>query len=113
MIILLFCHEPIYTGVHGKEVTEFFTGEKKVLCAAFENCDEISAKAYKLITNSSDVIRGVFCGHRHFDAETEIEAGYEKDGKFIKQNISEYLLTSNVYGGNNQVCGHVMKITVK
>lgn len=108
LIMLLFCHEPIFTGVPDQKIVTL-AGEEKIMSTAFENCDEISQKAYKLITSSSDVIKGVFCGHRHYDTETEILAYYEKDGKTVDQNIRQYVLTSNAYGEK----GHVLKITVK
>lgn len=108
LMILLFVHVPLFTGEYNR-VFERDCKLMPIVLACEKNPSPLAKKTYDLIVSSSDVIRGVFSGHFHTDFETEIEAGYEKDGKFVKQNIPEYCLNANAYGGN----GHVIKITVK
>ncbi len=108
LLVLLFVHVPIFTGEYNR-VFERDCKQMPIVLACEKNPSPTTKKTYDLIVSSADVIRGVFSGHFHTDFETEIEAGYEKDGKFVKQNIREYCLNANAYGAE----GHVMKITVK
>lgn len=107
LIMLMFMHEPLPTGRENDVVTDTFTGKEYRLA-----CDmggEFTKKTYELIIRSADVIKGLFVGHLHMDFVTDIEAGYEKDGKFVKAPIRQCGLTSNVYGPQ----GRVNKIIVK
>ncbi len=107
IIILMFMHEPLPTGRENDIVTDIYNKQEYRL-----KCDmsgRFTKKTYELIVNSADVIKGIFIGHLHMDFVVDIEAGYEKDGKFIKENIKQYCLTSNAYSPQ----GRVNKIIVK
>ena len=105
-IVLLFMHEPLFPG-RDTAVYDLFTGQ----AVPFRRTSETGTgkEGYDLITSSADVVRGVFVGHLHCDFETEIEAGYERDGAFVRQNIPMYGLTTNCYGTG----GHVLWIDVE
>jgi len=108
-IILMFMHEPIPTGRENDSIADIFKGKEKEHPFACDMGGEFTQKTYELIVNSADVIKGIFVGHWHMDFVTEIEAGYEKDGKQVKENIKQVGLASNAYGKQ----GRVNKIIVK
>lgn len=117
-VILLFEHEPICTRnpadkeniavrKNDKETFNFYeTG-----IGAYGSALDDSFRVYQLITSNADVIRGIFCGHRHSDFYSEVMATYiNEDGRIENSTIPQYVLTGNPYDGH---AGHVLKITVK
>jgi hypothetical protein len=64
-------------------------------------------RTHDLIRQSADVIKGVFCGHRHSDFYTEI-LGIDQNGAPNQKVIPQYILTATVYDDR----GHMMKITI-
>lgn len=113
LILLIFQHEPICTCNPAETNAEFVrandAGGSRNFYRDFVGGywarevlhDEWTIRTHRLIRESADVIRGVFCGHRHSDFYTEILG---TDGSVIPQ----YVLTATVYDN----LGHVMKITV-
>ena len=111
LTVLIFQHENISTRkeadrevnaihIHNyKPVCNFYDSPKLLGSPADVNTDTLAL--YGLITESADVIKGVFCGHQHNIFYTEITA---KNG-FIPQ----YTLTANPYFKN----GTLAKIIVK
>ncbi len=60
---------------------------------------------YDLIVNSADVVRGVFCGHRHVSMVSQILAKTPAgEDKIIPQYVNHAAFSDK---------GHVLKITVK
>ncbi len=117
-IILIFQHEPISTRnpadteniairKNDKEFYNFYeTG-----IGVHGSAQDDSFKVYQLITSNADMIRGLFCGHRHSDFYSEVMATYiNRDGGMESTVIPQYVLTGNAYDGH---AGHVLKITVK
>lgn len=49
---------------------------------------EDTMKLYRLITENADVVKGVFCGHWHNEAYTEIIGSYIKNGEKLEKNNS-------------------------
>ena len=113
LILLIFQHEPICTCNSAETDVEFVrandAGGSRNFYRDFVGGywtrevlrDEWTIRTHRLIRESADVIRGVFCGHQHSDFYTEILG---TDGRVIPQ----YVLTATVYDN----LGHVMKITV-
>lgn len=113
LILLIFQHEPICTCNPAETNVEFVRANDASGSRNFYRDfvggywtrevlrDEWTIRTHGLIRESGDVIRGVFCGHRHSDHYTEILG---TDGTLIPQ----YVLTATVYDN----LGHVMKITV-
>ena len=58
------------------------------------SADEASARVYEIITSNADVIAAAFCGHRHCDFYTEINA-HTQDGAF--KTIPQYTLAGTAY----------------
>ena len=115
LLLLLFQHEPICTrNPAEKDVVPLRVNDGtgcRDFCEGFlggGESDEATAKVYRLITESADVIRGVFCGHRHNDFYTEIKAFSFQNGMRSESVIPQYVLTGNMYDN-----GHIMAITVK
>ena len=107
LIILIFQHEPLCTKnekekeLHAIRVNDR-AGKVHDFCNKFhgsEKSSDASKAMHKLITESADVIKGIFCGHLHCDFYTEIIA----EDKVIPQ----YVLTGNMYDE-----GHIMIIEV-
>ena len=67
-----------------------------------------TVRLYRLITENADIIKGIFCGHWHNEAYTEIVASYEKNGVKIKKTIPQYVTDAVSYDK-----GHMMIITVR
>ena len=114
--VLLFFHEPISTGnakdrdVNASYVGKgagtsfnFYTGS--TVANPFTDPDSTNGAIYRMIVNSADVVRGVFCGHLHADYYTEIQAK-TPDGQ--AKVIPQYVLTGTPYDK-----GHALKITVQ
>lgn len=104
MHIALSTNNPEYKAVKsiiGDRVESFVDGP--VLGGAFK--DDATQEVYKILTNNSDVIKGIFTGHFHYDFYTEVSAK-TPDGD--KKNIPQ--IVSNV----NCACrtGCVTKINV-
>lgn len=110
LIILIFQHEPICTNNpadkecvpirdndDGPIVRNFCDDEKYI---GSQYIDDATEEMYKLIISNADTIKGIFCGHVHYDFKTEI----------LNRNkiIPQYILGVNAYKN-----GRVMKITVK
>ncbi len=110
--VLIFQHEPLATGNPAdRELVPFHVCSHKMLDfydhpgfigAPSRDTDEATARMLELIKGNCDLIRGIFCGHRHsaFYSEVLCEGG----------RIPQYVLEGNVYDGQ---AGHIMRITVK
>ena len=110
-IILIFQHQPISTGnpAHKSVLpVTFETAESNMKVYNFYNATGgpgstgATKAVYDLITDSADVIKGVFVGHEHADYSVKINASR---GATIPQCV----LTANMY---NSSAGHVLKISI-
>lgn len=64
---------------------------------------------YNLIRENADVVKGVFCGHWHNEAYTEILGSYiDENGEKKEKIIPQYIVTAVAYEK-----GHMMVITVR
>lgn len=118
--VLIFQHEPVCTyNENEKDVTPIYLsslGSYNTGKNFYDNpdragssvSDEDTVRLYRLITENSDIIKGVFCGHWHNEAYTEIVASYEKNGVKIKKTIPQYVTDAVSYDK-----GHMMIITVR
>ncbi len=87
--VLDFCDSPYKIGGPGTEGT--------------------TLELYNLIRENADIIKGVFCGHWHNEAYTEILGSYiNENGEKIEKIIPQYIVTAAAYEK-----GHMMVITVK
>ncbi len=117
LTVLIFQHIPLSTRnpkdsyimplvlsgtIHGEN---FYS---KQIGAVGSNLDSATKKVYNLITTNADVIRGVFCGHLHYDFLVEIPATYERDGIKTETVIPQVVL-NQAFNTN----GHFLSITVK
>lgn len=119
LILLIFQHEPLCTANPAETDVPFIRANDPGASRNFfrdhvggyytKNVlqDEWTMKTYTLIRQSSDVIRGIFCGHLHSDFYTEI-IGIDQSGVPDGTVIPQYILTATVYDN----LGHVMKIIV-
>lgn len=119
LIVLLFQHEPLCTAnpaetdvpfVRPNDANgsrNFFKDYVGGVWVRERLKDEWSMRTHDLIRQSADVIKGVFCGHRHCDFYTEI-LGIDQNGVPNQTVIPQYILTATVYDN----LGHVMKITI-
>ena len=119
LIILIFQHEPLCTANPEETNVEFIRANdangsrnffKDYVGGEYTReylKDEWTINTHDLIRQSADVIKGVFCGHRHSDFYTEI-LGIDKNGKPNNTVIPQYVLTATVYDN----LGHMMKITI-
>ncbi len=115
-LVLLFQHEPLCTYNEKEKYVEYIrTNDPNGSHNFYEefmgnsSADEETKRVYRIITENADVIKGVFCGHRHCDIYTEIIASYtDKDGEKKDTVIPQYVLTGNVYDQ-----GHAFKIVVR
>lgn len=116
-VILIFQHEPISTmnendtavktvGDNGGPEKDFYTRTGN------HELDDIATKrVYGLIRENADVVRGVFCGHLHYDYYTEICGSYsDETGKRHEKKIPQVMLACSV---NDDCAGHALKIIVK
>lgn len=117
LTVLIFQHIPLSTRnpsdsyilpmVLGNSVSgENFYSEQ--IGAAGAKLDDATEKVYNLITTNADVVRGVFCGHLHYDFQVEINASYKKNGETVKAVIPQVVLNQ---GFNTN--GHFLSIVVK
>ncbi|MBQ9113199.1 MAG: metallophosphoesterase [Clostridia bacterium] len=109
--VLLFYHIPLSTGNPDNISTAASkVGDKNNTFANFyskgiNRCsDGASGEIYGIITNNADIIKGCFCGHKHCDFYTEINAK-TADGKDTV--IPQYILIGTPYGA------YATKIIVK
>lgn len=105
-ILLLFMHEPIATNsnlgaipsnwaMRGAHKQFDFDGETTV--GAKSSDTEETRLVYSLISENADVIKGVFCGHRHSLFYTEIKASYtDKNGRH-DATIPQFVAIGNPY----------------
>ncbi|MBQ9113193.1 MAG: hypothetical protein IJY08_06400 [Clostridia bacterium] len=110
--VLLFYHIPLSTRNPKYYNTKALTvGDKNNAAANFftegidGDSEGASGEVYKLITNNADIIKGCFCGHKHSDFYTEINA---KTPDGTDTTIPQYILIGVPYG-----TGNVLRITVK
>lgn len=110
-VVLLFYHVPISTGNAKYYNTKASViGDQNNAYANFyskginQYSEGASGEIYNLIINNGDIIKGCFCGHKHCDYYTEIEA---KTADGTATVIPQYILIGAAYGAN------VLKITVK
>ena len=119
LIVLLFQHEPLCTANpaetdvpfiranDGSGSQNFYKDYMGGVWVRERLKHEWSMKTHDLIRQSADVIKGVFCGHRHSDVYTEI-LGIDQKGEPNQTVIPQYVLTATVYDD----LGHMMKITI-
>ena len=119
LIVLLFQHEPLCTANpaetdvpfiranDGSGSQNFYKDYMGGVWVRERLKHEWSMKTHDLIRQSADVIKGVFCGHRHSDVYTEIY-GIDQNGEPNQTVIPQYVLTATVYDD----LGHMMKITI-
>ena len=119
LIILIFQHEPICTKNPAETDVDFIRANDPGCSRNFYQNhiggeytekvlkDECTMKTCQLIRQSSDVIKGLFCGHLHSDLYTEV-LGINQNGEPDGTVIPQYILTATVYDN----LGHMMKITV-
>ena len=117
-IILLFMHEPIAPNDQKGEIPALwiakgshksFNFDKKPTIGAYPQ-DEATEKIYKLITENADVIKGVFCGHRHSMFYNEISASYKDKNGTHSAAIPQLVAPGNPYLDH---AGSVVRIIVK
>ena len=118
-ILLIFQHEPLCTANPAETNVEFIRpNDPHCSHNFFEDYiggtytktvqkDEWTMKTWELIRQSSDVIKGLFCGHLHCDFYTEV-LGIDQNGAPDGTVIPQYILTATVYDN----LGHMLKITV-
>ncbi len=108
-MILLFFHSPLCSrnpaesplksfGALAHDAVELYAGG-----VGYDTTGATKA-VYALITQNADVVRGVFCGHRHSNMYSEIVA-HTADGR--PAVIPQYVL-NGIYSGS-----YALKITVK
>ena len=114
--VLFFMHEPVCTNNEKDlEITKemaLLVGDgssyPKDMCFG-QGCGNKGSDAniavYNLITKNADVVKGVFCGHKHSDFCLEI-LGENPDGSSAV--IPQYIGTASIYGS-----GHAIRISVK
>lgn len=119
LIVLIFQHEPLCTANPAETSVEFIRANDANGSRNFYKDyvggeytreylkDEWTIKTHTLIRQNADVIKGVFCGHRHSDFYTEI-LGIDENGMPDNTFIPQYVLTATVYDN----LGHIMKITI-
>ena len=118
-IILAFMHEPIATKTHEGAIPAFwemkgahkafdFDGETTV--GAKPDTDKATARVYSLLTKNADVVKGVFCGHRHSGFYTEISASYTDENGTHEAKIPQWVEPGNPYLNH---AGIVTRIIVK
>ena len=121
-IVLIFAHEPMitmnekYAKVTAEDVitvgddavfpVDFYDGSKNSgSIVGCDRCDKTTKAVYELITNSADVVKGIFAGHWHNDMYLEISAKTpDGDSRIIPQ----YIHTASAYDN-----GHFMRIIIK
>ncbi|MBR2460769.1 MAG: metallophosphoesterase [Clostridia bacterium] len=117
-ILLLFMHEPISTrDFKGKLPTLWYSPgahREYDFCTedtvGFKPNDEATKRMYSLITENADVIKGIFCGHRHSMFYTEIIASYSDNEGIHQSVIPQLVAPGNPYLDH---AGRVVRIIVK
>ncbi len=114
-IILLFQHEPCSTGVPSDECIapyyDAYNGKRNfysgpLVFSKAREMKEEDIKMYEVLKESTDVIRGIFCGHFHSLFYTEVTFETEDGIKTIPQ----YTCVGNTYFGFK---GVVTRVFVK
>lgn len=118
-IILAFMHEPVATRTHKGAIPAFwemegahksFDFDGATTVGAKPDTDEATASVYALLTENADVVKGVFCGHRHSAFYTEISASYTDEKGKHPLAIPQWVAPGNPYLGH---VGMVTRIIVK
>ena len=115
-IILIFQHEPIST-MDPKDtiVNALGAGPDKDFynrTGNLESDDAATTRAYGLIRENADVVRGVFCGHLHYDYYTEICGSYLDENSIRQEKkIPQVTLACSI--NDDDCAGHALKIIVK
>ena len=112
--VLLFYHIPLATenpAYAQAQAEPHVKGDKGTAVWNFEtrgihsdSSDPATKRAYELITSSADVIKAAFCGHKHNDFYTELNA---TDINGANAVIPQYILIGTPYG-----TGNALRITV-
>ncbi len=117
LTVLLFMHEPLSTGNPADTEVSFIRtgdalGNRNFYSeyAGSAGSDEPTMRVYRLITESADVIKGIFCGHCHSDIYTEVLA-YDPQKK-EKTHIPQHTLIANCYTANTHPFGSVLHIVM-
>ncbi|MBE6611045.1 MAG: hypothetical protein E7632_01020 [Ruminococcaceae bacterium] len=119
MVILVFEHEPICTGnPEDRELHVFREYDKQqadfyhsLIGGEGAKPYEASKTLYEMIVGNADIVRGVFCGHRHSCFYSEIRGWYtDENGVRHEKTIPQPVLEANPYDSN---AGHIMRIYVK
>ena len=116
LVILIFQHEPICTRNQAElNIDPLFAAASYIgnrnYCERFIGSapkDDATDELYRLITENADLIKGIFCGHMHYDAYTEIKASYQADGETQEAIIPQYVLSGAPYQQ-----GHMLVITIR
>ena len=120
--ILIFQHEPICThNPKEKEITPLYissTGSWYVtdtlnFCDYSKRIggaesDETTMEVYRMITENADAVKGVFCGHWHNTAYTEIIGSFTEHGVKQEKIIPQHIGNAAAYDK-----GHITVITVE
>jgi hypothetical protein len=114
LIVVIFQHEQLCTRKSEDEYVEPIRENTRMGSRNFykdflgnESADEATLDVIEIIKGNGDIIKGIFCGHRHNDFYTEIPAYYMENGKRTDTVIPQYVLTGNMYDE-----GHVMIIKI-
>ena len=111
-IILLFQHEPVSTGRPTDEVVDpyydAYNGKRNFYSGplVFSKAKEMKEEdklMYEVLKESTDVIKGIFCGHLHSLFYTELTFETEEGKKVIPQ----YTCVGNTYFGYRGVVTRV------
>ncbi|MBQ8814418.1 MAG: metallophosphoesterase [Lachnospiraceae bacterium] len=118
LVILIFQHEPLCTRNESEKSVvplrvsqtpiprDYHNG--RIFIGNTQTTGEESMEMYRLITESADVIKAVFCGHMHNEVYTEI-VGWDKTGDIAQRvMIPQYILDAAAYDK-----GHMLMITIR
>ena len=118
-IILIFMHEPIsprdglgtvptlwYSMGSHKE----FNFDEAGTIGSNPDTDEATASVYSIITENANVIKGIFCGHRHSMFYNKVKATYSDEQGVHETTIPQLVAPGNPYLDR---AGRVVRITVK
>lgn len=118
LVILIFQHEPLCTQNEEERAVvplrvsqtavprDYCNG--RMFIGNTQTTGEESMEMYRLITESADVVKAVFCGHMHNEVYTEIVGWDMTDETPQKVMIPQYVLDAAAYDK-----GHVLMINVR
>ena len=118
--MLVFQHQPICTyNEDEKRVEPIYMSSPSAYRNGFNFCDnrdragspassEETMRVYRLITENADIVKGVFCGHWHNEAYTQIVGSYMQNGEKVTKMIPQYVNDAVSYDN-----GHMMIITLR